>query len=116
MPQGRREPLDVRPPAREDLAALTHIQAQPPDHVGHERVTRDEVAVAQGERERVEVRGVAGAGDTRWVLALHRLGHPAPDAVALLVWRRQAAAAGQLAQELEQLQVGPRRGLALVHL
>ena len=87
---------------------MTQIQARTTDHVSHEGVTRHQIAASDRDRKRLEIRRVAGVGLATRKLVLNRPLQAPPSLAGLVVGLgRQAPAAGQLAQELQQPQVRP---------
>jgi hypothetical protein len=66
----------VRPAAREELASVAQIDARAPNNVRHEGVARDQIAMSQRDRERVEVGGVARLRTSLRELMLDRPQHP----------------------------------------
>jgi hypothetical protein len=94
---------------------VTHVEARPSHHVGHEGVARDEVARAEGDRKRVEVRRVAVPGAALGQFVLDRPGQaPAYFERLRVGLGRQPPPARKLTQQLEQLQIRPRPRLAFV--
>jgi hypothetical protein len=102
------EPLDVRAAAREELAAEAHVETGPADDVGHKGVAGDEPAAGQSKGEGTDVEPVARAapslGEVAFEDCLESSLTMAFDSPALA---RERQTGGQLAQELEQRQVGP---------
>src|SRR5262245_26899446 len=103
------QPEDVVSAAAEELAAEAYVEAAPAHEVDHEGIAGDKAAARQGESKRAEVERVAGTSATLGEVALEDDAEPAlarPLERASLVG--QAQPAGELAQKLEQRQVGAR--------
>src|SRR6266540_4811850 len=102
------EALDVRAAAREELAAEAHVETGPADDVGHEGVAGDEPAAGQSKGEGTDVEPVAWAalslGEVAFEDGLEPSLGMAFEGAALA---REPQTGGQLAQQLEQRQIGP---------
>jgi hypothetical protein len=94
---------------------VTLAKAVAANDVGHECVARHHVASRQGDRQRVQVQGIAGPAATLGQLMFDGPDHPPariPRGAIGLRW--QPPPTGEAAQQLEQLQIRPRPRLELV--
>jgi hypothetical protein len=94
---------------------VAQVQTTAADDVGHERVACDQIAPDNGDRESVEVCGVARASAAFWELVLNRPSHPTTRFLRGAVRvGRQPASACELAKQVDKLQIGARPRLTLV--
>ena len=111
------QPDYVGAPAGEEFATEAHVESSPAHDVGHERVAGDEPAARQGERKRLEVDDVARTASAVGEVTLEAAGEaPLAGALERISPVGQAQTARELAEEIEQRQVGPRRRLDAMRL